>query len=89
MATIAIGTATFTAGGSETQTFTWSDAILGTPVTYSSTPKIVGGPCQTVTTTGQGPGVPYFNGASQITTTGGTLTMANPPNCTVTVVAIG
>ena len=88
MATIAIGTATFTLGGSETASFTWLDAILGTPVTFGGTPKIIGGPSQTVQS-GEGAGVPYFNGAAAITTTGGTITMASPPDSTVVVIAIG
>jgi hypothetical protein len=89
LANIAIGTATFTAGGAETAAFTWLDALLGTPVVFGSVPKIIGGPSQTVTTAGQGGGIPYFNGAGAVTTTGGTLTCANPPDMTVVVVAIG
>lgn len=88
MATIAIGTATFTLGGAETSSFSWLDASLGTPVTFGGIPKIVGGPSQTVQS-GEGAGVPYFNGAAAITATGATVTMASPPDCTVVVVAIG
>jgi hypothetical protein len=85
---IAKGTVTFTAGGAETAAFSWVDAVLGTPVTFSVTPA-VWGPFQTVTTGGQGAGAPYLNGSSAITTSGGTVTMANPPDCTVVLIGIG
>lgn len=87
MATIAIGTATFTLGGAETASFTWLDAITSAPVTFGSAPKVLG-PCLTVQS-GEGAGVPYLNGTGAITTSGGTVTMASPPDSTVTLVAIG
>lgn len=87
MATVAYGTASFTSGGAETATFTWTDTRTGAPVTFGSVPTILFGPCQTVTV--GGPGVPFFNGAGAVTTTGGTVTMANPPTCIVTVTATG
>jgi hypothetical protein len=88
MATVAVGIATFAAGGSEAVSFTWTNALTGSPVTYAVTPTIIFGPCQTVLG-GEGPGVPFLNGAGAITTTGGTVTMANPPDCFVSVTAIG
>lgn len=87
MAIVAKGTATFTAGGAETQSISWVDAILGTPVTFAVAPSVV---WTTLTVTdGTGASVPYFNGAGAITTTGATVTIANPPGCTVTVNAVG
>lgn len=87
MAIIANGTATFTAGGAETQSVSWVDAILLTPVTFAVAPSVV---WTTMTVTdGTGAGVPYFNGGGAITTTGATVTVANPPGCTVTVNAVG
>jgi hypothetical protein len=87
MAAIAKGIATFTSGGAETQSVSWVDAILGTPVTFSVPPPIV---WATMTVTdGTGAGVPYFNGGGAITTTGATVTVANPPGCTVTINAVG
>lgn len=86
MATVAVGTASFTTGGAETATFTWLDAFLLTPVTFSTTPTVLFGPCQTVSSGGAGN--PYI-ASGGITTTGGTVTMANPGTCTVTVTAVG
>lgn len=84
---VAIGTASFTTLGAETASFTWLDSLLGTPVVFSSPPKIIFGPCQSVTS--GGPGVPFLDGPGAITTVGGTVTMANPGTCTVGVTAIG
>lgn len=88
MATIAKGTATFTSGGAETASFSWVDAILGTPVTFASVPS-VWGPFQTVTTGGMGPGIPFLNGAGAVTVSGGTVTCASPPDMTCVVIGIG
>lgn len=87
MATVAVGTASFTLGGAETAAFTWTDAITGLPVTFGVTPTLLFGPCMTVTS--GGPGVPFLNGAGAITTSGGTITCASPPTMTVKVTAIG
>lgn len=88
MATVAYGVATFTAGGAETASFTWIDTKTGAPVTYSTPPTVLFGPCQTVLA-GAGPGVPFLDGTGAITTSGGTVTMANPPGAIITVTAIG
>lgn len=88
MATTAIGTASFTLGGAETASFTWTLVDLVTTVVFGSTPVIISGPSQNVSG-GSGAGVPYFNGAGSVTATGGTLTCANPPSMTVTVTAQG
>lgn len=88
MAQLAKGIATFTNDGTETAAFSWVDATTGLPVTFSAPPATFG-PFQTVTTAGQGPGVPFGNGISSVTTTGGTITLASPSDCTVLVMGYG
>lgn len=87
MATIAVGSATFTSAGATTGAFTWADATTGAPVTFGAKPTILFGPCQTITA--GGPTVPFFNGTADLTTTGGTITVEGAIDGTVTVVAIG
>ena len=87
MATIAVGSTTFTSAGATSGAFTWADAETGAPVTFGARPTILFGPCQTVTA--GGPTVPFFNGTADITTTGGTITLAGAIDGDVTVVAIG
>lgn len=89
MAIIAVGTASFTTGGAETATFTWSDVFTGAPVTFgvAPSPSKVFGPFQSVTIGGAG--VPFLDGAGALTTTGGTITCANPGTMTAVVWAVG
>lgn len=75
---IATATATFTNGGAETAAFTWTPALTSNP------PKVLA-LSVTVTTAGQGAGVPFLDTVP--TNIGGSVGMANPPDCTVTIVA--
>lgn len=81
---VAKGTATFVLGGSETQSFTWTD-LAGNPLTFANLPT-PWTPSVTLTTPAQGPAVCNLLSYS---TTGGTFQMANCPDCVVVVIGLG
>jgi hypothetical protein len=74
---IATATVTFTAAGADSQAFTWSPALTSNP------PKVLD-VSVTVTVGTEGPVAPYVVGAP--TNTGGTVGIAAPTDCTVTLV---
>lgn len=75
---IASATVTFTAGGADSQAFTF------TPALTNATPKVL---ATSVTITGVGQGPVAGEIVGQPTNTGGTVAISAPTDCTVLIVA--